>query len=169
MPPCTVGHRVNFTLAWEAADGGLVSFGAEGRGLVRCLWTSIPAQALLRLLLCLCAGGKGLDGGSLENLIQCCGMFLTQFVPSCFIFWRPPLLLSSPACVGGRFGGVTYSIGFHVEDQGALLTWILDSVAQEFLVAWLVIRAHRLAAQSVMSKMILTTLQPDCFKGGTVP
>lgn len=61
------------------------------------------------------------------------------------------------------------SIGFHAEDQGALLTCISDSVAKEFLVAWLVVRAHHLAAQSVMSKTILTMLQPDCFKGGAVP
>ena len=104
-------------------------------------------QFLLGLPLCLCAGGKWLDGHSLGDLIQCCAMlFLIQFMPSSFIFWRHSLLLPSFACVDRRISGVRYNIGFHVEDQGALLTWISDSVAQEFLVAWLVIKAHRLQA-----------------------
>lgn len=165
MPPCTVRHD-EFHACLKGGGWG-IGFFSSGKQKTGEMFMSISsAQVLLGLPLPL----KVASAWMLESYaawfsaVACFSCDLCLPLPSsegCLFF--PPLLVLSEESVV-----LDTALVFHTEDMGSLLTWISDFIAQEFLVAWVVIKAHCLQAQLVMSKMILTVLQLDCFKGDAV-
>lgn len=157
MPPCTMRYRVSFTLTWEEAGEGLVSLAGESRGLVRCWWASVAAQALLGSPLPVTVvGGKCLEANSLGNLIQCmtekCSHAICAFL--LHLLFLPSLLMLAEESV----------LTFMQRTRGLCLGEF-QTPLHKFLLVWLVIKAHCLQAWSAVSKVVLPMLQPNCFKG----
>lgn len=69
-------------------------------------------------------------------------------------FFFPPLLVLAEE-------SAVFDVAL-VEVWWALLTWISDSIAQEFFV-WFIIKAYYMQAQSAVSKKVLTMFQPGWF------